>query len=319
MPETQQPSDASLILPPAPLINRRWVLCSALGFLLFYLLLLSIAGWSIYHRKSNTSYDRLIGKIFPLPAVIVDGEVIPYNRYTWEVAAREQYDAAHHMNTSQAATQAFVVNQLINQVLYSHILQEHHITVTTTDVNKRVGEIENQIGGEAKLRAFLKDNYGPNIGLPQFNLWIRDSLDEAAIQQQLLTKATVRHIVIKVPQGASDDDVAAAKQRTLEVKAKITSTDQFAQVAKDYSDDIASRDKGGSLGTTVQGELSSYGADFEKAIFSIPVGQVSDPIHSPYGWHLVIIDKREGSINLSLDALIAQKRNQVRTRIYVAH
>jgi len=96
-----------------------------------------------------------------------------------------------------------------------------------------------------------------------------------------------------------------------DLKGKIGSTDQFAGIAKQYSEDVASRDNGGQLGTTNRGnDVAKYGQGFDDAIFGLKEAQVSDPIRSNFGWHIVLVTKRQGVVDESLDEYTSQLRAQ---------
>jgi parvulin-like peptidyl-prolyl isomerase len=184
--------------------------------------------------------------------------------------------------------------------------------------NKKLQEIYDQVGGKDKLAKFLQQNYGDGATLSQFRTWIQESLVESAVKQQLLTHVTLRHILVAVPDDANQATIDSTRTKALDIKGKITSTDQFGAVAKEFSEDIASRDKGGELGTTARGDTEPiFSADFEQAIFTLPVGQVSDPIRSKYGWHIVVVESREGSVDLSAPQLLEKLKKEGSVRVFV--
>ena len=183
--------------------------------------------------------------------------------------------------------------------------------MSDADVNTEMQNIYSQLTGtQSDLIKFLHQNYGSEIGIPEFQTWIKESLVEAAVKQQLLEHAQVRHILIAVPASATPDEVEAARQKVLDIKAKITSLDQFGDVAKQYSEDVASADKGGELGITVRGDDSPvFSSDFENALFTLPVGTISDPVRSSYGWHIIEVESRSGTIKESLKTYTTELRS----------
>ncbi len=87
---------------------------------------------------------------------------------------------------------------------------------------------------------------------------------------------------------SNGDDPARAARRAKEASDLIKGGAKFEAVVKDYSDG-ATKSRGGDLGLVAKGELT---AEIDKAVFSLPVGSVSDPIGTRFGWHLVkVIDK----------------------------
>jgi peptidyl-prolyl cis-trans isomerase SurA len=87
---------------------------------------------------------------------------------------------------------------------------------------------------------------------------------------------------------SNGDDAARAARRAKEASDLIKGGAKFEAVVKDYSDG-ATKSRGGDLGIVAKGELT---VEIDKAVFSLPVGSVSDPIGTKFGWHLVkVIDK----------------------------
>ena len=82
----------------------------------------------------------------------------------------------------------------------------------------------------------------------------------------------------------------AARERAAEARAKIAAGADFAAVAREYSDDPATREKGGALPFTPAKRLAP---DFAKAVFALTrVGEVSQPIKAPSAYHVVRLDER---------------------------
>ena len=87
---------------------------------------------------------------------------------------------------------------------------------------------------------------------------------------------------------SNGDDPARAARRAKEASDLIKGGAKFEAVVRDYSDGTT-KSRGGDLGIVTRGELTS---EIDKAVFSLPVGTVSDPIGTKFGWHLVkVIEK----------------------------
>jgi peptidyl-prolyl cis-trans isomerase C len=106
-----------------------------------------------------------------------------------------------------------------------------------------------------------------------------------------------RHILIRmqgsrvpVRDGHKDltDDEALAKAK--EVRAKIVAGAKFEDQAKIESDDTGSGENGGDLGTFGAGQMVP---EFDEVVFKAPVGQVTEPIKTAYGYHLILIEERK--------------------------
>jgi peptidyl-prolyl cis-trans isomerase D len=98
-----------------------------------------------------------------------------------------------------------------------------------------------------------------------------------------------RHILVMVNDQRTDD---AARQRIDEAKKRIESGTDFAAVAKEISDDPASKGNGGDLGYFGKGKMVK---EFEDAAFGAPPGKLVGPVKSSFGYHLLeVTDKRPG-------------------------
>jgi peptidyl-prolyl cis-trans isomerase D len=99
-------------------------------------------------------------------------------------------------------------------------------------------------------------------------------------------RASVRYVVLNRLPGAADS--TAARQRVEALRAEIVGGADFADVAARESADSATARQGGEL-TITPGQTVPA---FDAVAFSLPVGQVSDPVLTQYGYHLVRVDNR---------------------------
>lgn len=102
-------------------------------------------------------------------------------------------------------------------------------------------------------------------------------------------KRHAKHILIAVTAG--DDASEAAAQATLaEVQQKLQQGESFEALAKTYSQDPGSASSGGDLGSFEQGMMVP---EFDKAVFAMQVGQVSEPVKTDFGYHLIKLEAVE--------------------------
>ena len=110
------------------------------------------------------------------------------------------------------------------------------------------------------------------------------------------SEAKGRHILVRfegsrvpVRDGQKDFTDAEALAKANQLRAKILGGAKFEDVAKADSDDAGSGENGGDLGTFAPGQMVE---EFDKAAFFIPVGTVSEPVKSAFGYHLILIESR---------------------------
>ncbi|MDT3428759.1 foldase protein PrsA [Paenibacillus forsythiae] len=104
------------------------------------------------------------------------------------------------------------------------------------------------------------------------------------------TVATLRHVLIGFTDANNKErSKEDALKRAKEVKAKLDGGADFAAVAKEYSDDSASKDKGGLYADVA---LGTYVAEFKKAAQTLPLNTISDPVETTYGYHIMKVESR---------------------------
>jgi len=119
--------------------------------------------------------------------------------------------------------------------------------------------------------------------------------------------------VLEIPRTVTAADTAAAKAKAQALREEIVKGAKFEDVAKRESADTASGAQGGDLGAHSKG---FYVPEFEKAAYALPVGQLSEPVESPFGFHLIRVDSKKGD-TLSMHHILVriQVSDSVNARI----
>jgi peptidyl-prolyl cis-trans isomerase D len=109
-------------------------------------------------------------------------------------------------------------------------------------------------------------------------------------QYQVPNRVHVEHILfMTVGAGKTDAEVEEIRKKAQDVLNQAKKGSNFEDLAKKYSEDPGTKDKGGDLGWIIQGQTV---AEFEKAAFTLPKGSISDLVKTQYGFHILkIIDK----------------------------
>jgi foldase protein PrsA len=228
-------------------------------------------------------------------AAVVHGEVVPMSLFNTLVTvenARLQHggtDASGNpiapVNVTTAAGRKQLyqqeqtdLNQLIQTAAAVAYAKAHHLVATSKQIQAQLNSIYSQSGGKA---AFLK-----NVGAEGYT--------PAAVTKIVTDNATEQNVYNEISKNAPYDGrivrhiLLPAKDHALALKlAKELQADHgsnFAALAKKYSTDTGSKAQGGNLGLVVKGQTVPA---FEKAVFSLKVGQISNPVKSQYGWHII--------------------------------
>jgi peptidyl-prolyl cis-trans isomerase SurA len=125
----------------------------------------------------------------------------------------------------------------------------------------------------------------------------------ASADSTKVVQTHVRHILLRVGDGMSEPQ---ARQKLLDIKRQIAEGGDFAKFASTYSQD-GSASQGGDLGWISPGETVP---EFERAMNSLQDGQISDPVRSEYGYHLIQVEGRRES-----QGSVAQQMDQARQAI----
>lgn len=125
-------------------------------------------------------------------------------------------------------------------------------------------------------------------------------LADAVGGEQLVRQTDVRHILVKPTEVLSEK---AAEDLATELKDRIDAGESFADLARQYSDDIGSAAEGGELGWTNPGQMVP---EFEATMAATPEGEVSTPFRSEFGWHILEVKARRDK-----DFSSEMQRNQV--------
>lgn len=126
--------------------------------------------------------------------------------------------------------------------------------------------------------------------------------DKRGKNVQLIVKQThARHILVKTNEVVSDDD---ARHRLQQLRERVNNGSDFAELAKLHSDDL-SANRGGDLNWLNPGDTVP---DFERAMDALKPGEVSEPIRSPFGWHLIqVLERRDQDVTNERKRLEARK------------
>ncbi len=114
----------------------------------------------------------------------------------------------------------------------------------------------------------------------QLHQYYKDHLAEFGTEEM----RHARHILVAVPQGADEKAVAAARAKAEDILKKVKAGQDFAALARKYSDDPGSAKQGGDLGFFTKGDMAPA---FAKAVFSLKPGQVSGIVRTSFGFHII--------------------------------
>ncbi len=237
------------------------------------------------------------------PVAEVNGEKITYGEFQQAYLSNLQYyqQFSGRLGGSELASIKFgTLQSLIDQRLLVQLAKRERIKVSSRDVEEKLREIRDQFPSRNEYRQQLREQ-----GLTEGRLreLIRQSLlvenlrkEKSKVQvtdedvRRAYEQVRASHILFKAdPNDAKA--MNAALQRAQSVLQRIRSGADFAAMARQYSDDPGTKSKGGDLDWF--GRDSGFVKEFVDAAFSLPVGQVSAPVKTQFGYHLIKVTGRK--------------------------
>jgi peptidyl-prolyl cis-trans isomerase D len=152
---------------------------------------------------------------------------------------------------------------------------------------------------------FEPRNYVAKVEIPEVE--ISEYYEEHPAEFQNPKTVEARHILIKVGQDAAGEEAAKAKEKIEDVLKKAREGQDFAELAKQYSEG-PSKDKGGYLGSFKREAMVK---PFTDKAFSMQAGEVSDPVRTRFGWHIIKVEK----VNEATVSTLADAKDQIRKKL----
>ncbi|MHB0869503.1 MAG: peptidylprolyl isomerase [Chloroflexota bacterium] len=132
------------------------------------------------------------------------------------------------------------------------------------------------------------------------------NLVETQLLYQKLEDAMGTEVATSAEQLHARHILVETEEKAKEIAEKLKNGASFEEVAKAESTDTATKENGGDLGWFPRGQMV---ADFEQAVFGLPVKQISDPVNTSFGWHIIEVLEKEENRPLDEQAL-AQRKSQ---------
>jgi len=269
-------------------------------------IVLTAVGWQASAAdKKQPSEDKI---------AVVNGEVITRSDFDRAVGFAKQ----RAMQTGQPLDDAQLKERILKQLVGSELLYQESkkegIKVDQKAVDERLEQWKKRFPNEEEYKKALSSS---NLSVPQMKKDIKRGMTiEKLIVTRFVDKTTVpekeikayydsnsnlfkqpeqvraSHILIKVEPKAKESEKEDALKKIKEVQKKQKKGDDFAKLAKEYSQG-PSNAKGGDLGFFKRGQMVPA---FEEVAFKLKPGEVSDIVNTRFGYHLIkVVDKKPES------------------------
>ncbi|MEO8636265.1 MAG: SurA N-terminal domain-containing protein [Gemmatimonadales bacterium] len=204
-----------------------------------------------------------------------------------------QFDVAKYQRWLRSSAAAQVIPILEAQYA-EQMRQSKLLRVVTADVYiSDAGLWQNWKDANEKVTievaALLSRSVVPDSAVPIGDADVRKYFD--AHQSEFKRPATAYLSYVELVRAADHSDSVVAHDRALVLRKEILDGAPFDEVAKRESSDSVSGAKGGDLGDFGKGTMDPA---FERAAFALPIGTVSEPVLSEFGYHLIKVESRSG-------------------------
>ncbi|HQQ78874.1 MAG TPA: peptidylprolyl isomerase [Thermoanaerobaculia bacterium] len=237
----------------------------------------------------------------------VNSRIITQSQFDARMDQSIRENGAPPTPAQREALKKSVMEELVNEALLEDRARELDLITTDQEIEDQIKRLKEQNNVRTD-EEFTKSLAASGLTIDR----LRDQLRRSQTLQRVVGREVQAKVDLsddalrliyerekeawRVPEKAhlaeilisKGDDPAAAARRAKEASDLLKGGAKFEAVVKEFSDG-GTKAKGGDLGVVAKGELA---ADIDKAVFSLPVGAVSDPIQTKFGWHLVkVIEK----------------------------
>lgn len=279
--ESKKPEEA----PKKSTKNVPWKLI-VLGVFVLLLIINGIFAYGIYALGWNNKPTRVFTTIFPYPAATLKGGWVRISTYYKDIESyKKYYEVAQKMDFKNEEGQKIfkqlkedALNQLIQQKIIEQEAKKSNIKVEKSEVEDRYKKLAEE-NGEETLKKQIKEYYG----------WTIEEF-----------KGKIRIVVLKekLQEKVSNDESLNKDKKTKaeEILTKIKNGEDFAKLAKEFSEDPSAAD-GGNVGWFEKGKMIQ---EFEDTAFSLKPGEISGVVKTQYGYHIIkVTDKKENEVAAS--------------------
>lgn len=259
--------------------------------------------------NKNISQELLLKKVFEMPNRTVLAEVNgkKITKYTL------MYELWNNSATN-------VLQSLIEQKILEEGFAKEEISVSQKEIDEEISSLLKQYNIK-DLNTFLAQSRMPKDILylqVSVQLSMKKIIDKfyTPDKEKLASYMKVSHILIKFDTNIENEIQRdeACKKKIDEIYAKVKAGEDFAKLAKEYSED-GSKENGGSLGW-VDAKVN-FVPEFKTAMTPLKAGEYTAPVKSQFGYHIIKMDKRgDTAEGKDLETLINKEKDQQGNKIF---
>jgi peptidyl-prolyl cis-trans isomerase SurA len=293
---------------------------------------------------ASTAQARVVEKI----AAVVGDDVVLSSEVEETAQAFMPQIAAITNPTERAARASALRREVLDRLIDEHLVlqqaAELKLSVSTEDVDRTVEQIKKDNGlSDAQLAEELRKagqsmaSYRQELKKQILRLRViniavgskvsvSDNDVQSYYERHMKSGSNIQvrasHIFIAIPEGADAATVLAKEAAARKLMARVQAGEDFATIAREFSEDPATRAEGGDLGYFGRDMLPK---PIEEMVFSMNIGEVRGPVRADRGFHVIkLVDKKQKDVKPLADvreeirAQLRQKEMERQTRNYLA-
>lgn len=269
----------------------------------YFLVGIPVLGYLIYGKKSEGVPLTIASIFYPFPMATVGGDLILLKPFSDRLAYLKFFaKQTQQQLPSESDLRAQVINKLVDEAVIRQAANKEGIVVTNEDIDAAYQKIIQDRGSENDVKTVLSQLY--NLNDAEFKRLIPDLLYREKIERMLIERVRVKHILL------STESLANKVRGEVDIN-------NFDEKTKQYSEDKTTRDNGGDLGYFDRARAEKLAPELAKVFFELQPGQISGPVKTQYGYHLVLISERSGKEAKSFDQWVQEKRTQTKIRRFL--
>ena len=175
------------------------------------------------------------------------------------------------------------------------------VEVTDEDIDLLYGEeaVNYEVSEKRQLRFLLLDQGAIFDGINLTDNDLRQYYDANLSQYQTPGQIRAQHILLRVNEDEGDTDESVEAQAA-ELAEQARSGEDFAELARLHSDDEGTAEQGGDLGLFGRGRMVP---EFEAVAFTLNAGDISDPVKSSFGYHVINVNEKQEETTESFETV----------------
>lgn len=276
-----------------------------LGGLVGALVLAAIVFFGFVHiqvKKLSTSpFILKTAAALHIPAVKAEGATLSYVDYMGDLQALKKLSNNPSFTLGAASEKDLsdlVIANFLTNLKTKQIAAQYNLSVAQSEIDQKKSELISQFG-EDQVKKSIQESYGWDVDTfikkiiePSIlNAKVKEAFEKNAdLKNVTITRqeANVSHILVKVTNFQDPKEVKEKKKKIEMIAARLKRGEDFAKLAKQYSDD-PSKDQGGNLGWVPRGGTVPA---FDQVAFTIEPKKISGIIETSFGFHILKVDER---------------------------